>query len=160
VVPATWCSRPRNAEGFRTSTYWQSLHQVSVPVPYHEFVLLAVESAGVKRHKQLQESVVARMFSAWLGRALPRCSLKRLIFLSTQLDCRCVYMYVCIHIKQLHVSADMRSSPGCQLFTSQQFHFLPTHIRVLGDKLPDLCKNTYKSACFSKYLAFNISVEW
>ena len=155
MIPATWCSRPRNAEAF-TPAYRQCLHQVLVPVLYHESARLAVGSARVKRHKRLQDSVVARMFSAWLGRALCRCSLKRLIFLSTQLDCSCAF----IHIKQLHVSTDMRSSPGCQLFTRQQFHSLPTYIRVLGDKLPDLYTNTHKCACFSKYVAFDISVEW
>lgn len=82
MVSATWCSRPHNAETF-TLAYRQSLHQVLVPVPYHESVLLAVEYAEVKRHKRLQESVFARMFSAWLGKALSRSSLKRLILLST-----------------------------------------------------------------------------
>jgi hypothetical protein len=143
VVTATWCSRPRNAEIF-PPTYRQSLHQVLIPVRYHESVLLAVESAGVKRHKRSQESVVARMFSALLGRDLSRCPLKRLILLSTQLDCSCVCMYVCMYV-----------------FTSNSCMFQLACGRLYKrDKFPDLYTNTHNSACFSKYVAVDISVEW
>jgi hypothetical protein len=126
VVAATWCPSPRNTEAFPPACE-QSLHQVLVPVPYHESVLLAVESAVVKRHKRLQESAVARMFCAWLGRPLSRCSLKRLIFLSTQLDCSCVCMYV---------------------FTSNSCMFQRTCGRLqavssLQDSSSILCQNTF-----------------
>ena len=69
--------------------------------------------------------------------SLSSCSLKRLILLYTQLDCICVCRYVCIHIKQPHVSttcgrleAVSSLQDSSSILCQHTFEFLETNFPI------------------------------